>query len=96
MKHNGPSGGPHMKKHPSASQILDDIETLYTLALEKGNFSAALKAKELIGREYGLFLPHSYRKNLALKDFSDEELDFLIRKIEAQLTEGIDRRTQDR
>jgi len=84
-----------MKKHPSTSQILSDIETLYALALKKENFSTALKAKELIGREYGLFLPHTYRKKLSLKDFSDEDIEFLIRKIEAQMTEGIDSRGED-
>jgi hypothetical protein len=66
-----------------ANHILKDLENLYLLAMEKGNFTAALKAKELLGRECGLF---SHKKNkLSLADISDEEIDRLIQEIEVQM-----------
>jgi hypothetical protein len=47
--------------YPSCAQILKDMEKIFVLALEAGKFSVALRAKELIGKEMGLFLPPSKR-----------------------------------
>lgn len=85
-----------MIKRLSPSQILDDLETLYTLALEKENFSVALKVKELLGKECGLFFPSAQRKPVSLKELSDEDLDLLIKRLETQIVEGIDRKGEDR
>jgi hypothetical protein len=68
---------------PPAKDILNDLENLYILAMEKGNFTAALKAKELLGRECGLF--SSKKAKISLTDLSDEEIERLIQEIEAQM-----------
>ena len=66
------------------SHILKDLENLYALAMEKGNFAVALKVKELLGREQGLFSGASRKKKLSLENFSDEELDVFIQELERQ------------
>lgn len=73
-----------IKKETSSTDILRDIEEVYTLALEKGNFTAALRAKELLGRECGLFSA-SKKKKVSLADLSEEDLNRLIQDIEAQI-----------
>ena len=69
------------------NDILQDLEDIYTLAMEKGNFAVALKAKELLGREQGLFSPKSpaLNKEVCLADLSDEDITRLIEEIETQL-----------
>jgi|GEM_PF-5586705 hypothetical protein len=68
----------------SSTGILKDIEGVYVAAMEKGNFSVALKAKELLGRECGLFST-SKKKAFSLTELSEEELNRLIQEIEMQL-----------
>lgn len=68
---------------PSAQDILKDLENLYVLAMEKGNFAAALKAKELLGRESGLF--SSRKTKVSLADLSDEDIERLIQEVEGQM-----------
>lgn len=67
----------------SASSILQDLQDIYLRALEKGNFSVALKAKELLGRELGLFRLN--KKKISIDDFSEEDLAHLIETIEEKL-----------
>ncbi len=73
-----------MIKEISSTNILKDIEGVYSAAMEKGNFTAALRAKELLGRERGLFST-SKKKTFSLTDLSEEDLNRLIQEIEAQL-----------
>jgi len=73
-----------MISNTKRSHILKDLENLYALALEKGNFSVALKAKELLGREQGLFSGASHKKKLSLESLSDEDLDAFIQELEGQ------------
>lgn len=71
------------------TEILKDLEEIYLQAMEKGNFAAALKAKELLGKELGLFVSsaaNAGKKKISLSDLSDEELNSLIDDIEIQLT----------
>ena len=75
-----------MSETNSRTTTLQDLETLYTLALAKGNLTAALKAKELLGKGQGLFSTPSHKKPLSLKDLSDEDLNRLIQEIETHLT----------
>jgi len=78
-----------MKTQSSISKaILRDLENLYQLALEKENFSSALKAKELLGREYGLFAPKSptsQKEKMDLNNISDEDINQLIKALETKL-----------
>ncbi len=69
------------------SNIFKDLENIYLLAIEKGNFTAALKAKELLGRSHGLFSATSLKKNLSLESLSDEELDSFIQEVERKIKE---------
>lgn len=76
--------------------ILRDLENIYTLAMEKGNFAAALKAKELLGREYGLFshkVSSSRKTQVSLGDLSEEDIKRLMGEIEKQLS--LDRKDGD-
>ena len=73
-----------MTNDTKTSHILKDLENLYALAMEKGNFTVALKAKELLGREQGLFSGASRKKKLSLENLSDEELEALIQELERQ------------
>jgi len=78
-----------MNTNSSVSKnILRDVDDLYQLALENGNFSVALKAKELLGREYGFFAPKpppSQKEKMDLNAISDEDIDHLIKALEAKL-----------
>ncbi|MBY0502187.1 MAG: hypothetical protein K2P93_09370 [Alphaproteobacteria bacterium] len=68
--------------------ILKDIEDIFEQALAKANFSVALKAKELLGREQGLFLtkrPPSKKETINLADLSEEDLLQLIQQLESKL-----------
>jgi len=72
----------------SSKGILNDLEALYLMALEKGNFAVALKAKELLGRELGLFaLKNSSvtKDKVSLNDLSDEDITHLIKELEIKL-----------
>jgi hypothetical protein len=60
--------------------IVDDLERIYTLALEKGNLAVALKAKELLAKHINFFdLKPS--QPLSLADLSDEDIERLIGEI---------------
>ncbi len=73
-----------MRENISPSDILRDLEEVYTLAMEKGNFTTALKAKELLGRASGLFSTVK-KPTLSLDDLSIEDLNRLIEDIETRL-----------
>jgi hypothetical protein len=72
----------------SVVDILNDLEEIFTLAMSKGNFSVALKTRELLGRELGLFqskTASSKKEGISLADFSDEDLNRLVKESERQL-----------
>ena len=71
-----------MQDDSPAAKILNDIEDVYRCAMEKGNFVAALRAKELLGRRYRLFASSPKRQLVSLKDLTDEEIKNLIKEIE--------------
>jgi hypothetical protein len=73
----------------SSADILQDLENIYTRALAKGNLAVALKVKELLGRECGLFSLKnrlSKKANVSLDTLSEEDVQRLISEIEQQLT----------
>ena len=78
-----------MKKSQSSTlDILNDLEDIFDLAMSKGNFAVALKTRELLGRELGLFQSKkiSFKKeSVKLTDFSEEELNHLVNESEKQL-----------
>ena len=72
------------------SDTLNDLEDIYAMAMAKGNYTVALKAKELLGKEQGLFSSHKkaslQRDRISLADFSEEDINHLIGEIERRLT----------
>jgi len=58
--HNRPQQN-KCEDYPSRKQILNDMEKIFILAMEMGKINVALRAKELIGKELGFFLPPSKR-----------------------------------
>ncbi len=67
------------------ADIIKDLESIYAMALASENYSVALKAKELLGRQFGLFTPKQKDK-ISLVDLSEEDLERLIVEIERELT----------
>lgn len=69
------------QSYPSRKQILDDMEKIFILALEMGKINVALRAKELIGKELGFFLPPSKRSKVndhkAHKTEQEIQVDFI-------------------
>lgn len=74
-----------MSKKPTPANTLEDLESLYSLALAKGNLTAALRAKELLGKSQGLFTSPVSKKPLSMADLSDEDLGRLIQEIDTTL-----------
>ncbi|OJW50127.1 MAG: hypothetical protein BGO67_02015 [Alphaproteobacteria bacterium 41-28] len=69
----------------ASADILKDLESIYAMAMASENFSVALKAKELLGRQMGLFIPKQ-KNQVSLSDLSEEDLERLIREIKTELT----------
>ena len=73
--------------------LLKDLEETYMRAIEKGNYTAALKAKELIGKEMGLFKgkgkkkPKKDSQEFDFKNLSDHEIQNLICILQKAITE---------
>ncbi len=70
-------------------QIRKDVEDIYLKAMEKESYSIALKAKELLGREHGLFKARVTQKEAVIEGLSDQVLSRVIRMLEKQLTEKL-------
>lgn len=74
-------------------KLLKDLEETYMRAIEKGNFTAALKAKELIGKEMGLFETEKKKKSkkdphqLDFKKLSDANIQNLISILQKAISE---------
>ncbi|MBS0272714.1 MAG: hypothetical protein JSR85_08765 [Proteobacteria bacterium] len=68
----------------SRNNLIKDFQMIYDLAISKENYSVALKAKELIAREHGLFSSHP-SPQLSLSDLSDEDIARLIKEIQLVL-----------
>ncbi|MBX9621679.1 MAG: hypothetical protein K2X28_06620 [Alphaproteobacteria bacterium] len=64
--------------------IIEDLEHIYTLALEKGNLVVALKAKELLAKHINFFNV-SIQKKLSLADLKDEDIQRLMDEIKELL-----------
>jgi hypothetical protein len=83
---NRNNGGAMQENIPE--KIFHDLDTIYDLALESGKLAVALKVKELMGKEYGLFSgknKNARLKGLALDSLSTEDLSRLVQKLENQL-----------
>ena len=63
-------------------QILKDIESLYQLALENGQWRIALRAKELQGKALGLFRPQRLPHIMRIADMTEEQLREFIARLE--------------
>ena len=65
--------------------IIEDLEHIYTLALEKGNLSVALKAKEALAKL-------SIQTKLSLADLKDEDIQRIIDEIKELLAKKTKKR----
>lgn len=67
-------------KKKSCEKILKNLETIYEIALQENNFTVALKALELLGKEAGLFskTPSDVLPSKKLSEMSEEELRTLL------------------
>lgn len=77
------------KENRVPEKILKDLEEIYTLAMDQGHLAVALKVKELLGREQGLFLKRKQldpTDKVSLAKLSDEDLCHLMEEIEAHLS----------
>ena len=65
--------------------ILGDLEWAFQMAIETGNMSAAIRAKELQGKEMGLFITSTTGKanQKKLKDLTKVELLELLKEVES-------------
>lgn len=63
-------------------KFLEDLELIFQAALAGKNFPAAVKAKELQGKELGFFSGETVKK-IALKDLGLEGIEGLLKEIEA-------------
>jgi hypothetical protein len=63
-----------------------DLDMLFEAALVAGNFSAALKAKELIGKERGFFKDSKGPPLWSLDTLSDDDLAKAVSVLEDQLS----------
>lgn len=79
-----------MNKHieNTPEKILKDLDEIYHLALEQGNLGIALKVKELLGKQQGLFTPkqkpNSFQKNY-ISSLSTDVLKDFIKDLQANL-----------
>lgn len=72
----------------SSMDILKDLQEIYLMALDKGQYAVALKVKELLGREAGLFAPKNNiveKNKFSLESLSDETITRLIEELEAKV-----------
>ncbi|MBL0941854.1 MAG: hypothetical protein IBJ00_03880 [Alphaproteobacteria bacterium] len=75
------------QEYPSRKPILDDMEKIFILAMEMGKINVALRAKELIGKELGLFLPPSKRSKVNDQKASKTDQEVQVGFIQKEETE---------
>lgn len=61
-----------------------DLEMIFQAAMEKGNLSVALKAKETLAKRAGFF-DKTAQTNINLDDLNHEQLVHLLQQIESRL-----------
>lgn len=72
--------------------VLQDLDSIFRLALENNNLNVALKTRELLGKQLGLFLKKpvvGFQKRVpfSFKNVSDEELAIMIRDLNEEIAE---------
>ncbi len=61
------------------NKMIKDLEQTFSLALEAGDYKAAIQAKHMIGKMRGFFDNKKNKKqHLSLIELSQEELEMLI------------------
>ena len=65
------------------NKMIKDLEQTFSLALESGDYKAAIQAKHMIGKMRGFFDDRKGKKqHLTLVELSPEELEMLILEAE--------------
>lgn len=81
-----------MREKSQEKKIRKDIEEIYNQAMQNKNFSVALRAKELLGKEWGLFqyikkeLDVSNALSELTSQLSFEDLQDFVKNLEAYIT----------
>jgi len=76
-----------MDREAYKQKLIRDLENAYEYALEKGNITAAIKAKELLGREFGFLEKEKDRKQRLLdlyQHLSEGELEEFLDILQGQ------------
>jgi len=61
------------------NEMIKDLEKTFTMALEAGDYKAAIQAKHMIGKMRGYFPNKKLNKHgISLVELSQEELEMLI------------------
>lgn len=74
------------KSDVRADQVIRDLERIYKIALKTGKLTIALKAKELIGKAFGLFKTPPSNKIPLISELSDEQLEHMISSVQQDFT----------
>lgn len=66
------------------NKMIKDLEQTFTLALEAGDYKAAIHAKQMIGKMRGFFenKDNTKKGHLSLIELSQDELNMLIQEAE--------------
>ena len=80
------------KKNQTPEAVLQDLDSIFHLALEENNLNVALKTRELLGKQLGLFIKKpvvGFKKRVpfSFKNVSDEELAIMIRDLNEEIAE---------
>ena len=75
-----------MNNDKARKKLINDLEAAFKGALAAENYSAAIKAKELLGKELGFFKGDAKAK-LSLASLSNEDIENLLAEIEEHAAE---------
>ena len=64
------------------NKMIKDLEQTFSLALEAGDYKAAIQAKQMIGKMRGFFDNKTKKDQISLVELSQQELDILIKEAE--------------
>ena len=68
------------------NEVIADLDKTFQVALEEKNFTAAVRAKEIIGKLIGAFsVSANAEGNDDLQNISDEVLETLIKNLQEKL-----------
>ncbi|MEN8236487.1 MAG: hypothetical protein ABFQ95_02950 [Pseudomonadota bacterium] len=68
------------------NEVIADLDKTFRMALEEKNFTAAVRAKEIIGKLIGAFsVSANASRDCDLQNITDEGLETLVKNIQEKL-----------